>query len=137
MNIFAADDILNFFSSWSDILCDSSAGRLFIQNGKPYIPPKSKRLSHFLLSVNAVIGILRFILCQMAYELDLNLFCLFLCFTSQSTIFQSWDDFLSSWVEPVLSKGIKCIPQGHNTVTLPVVSFKLATLQSPVQCSSK
>ena len=27
------------------------------------------------------------------------------------------DNFLSSWVEPVLSRGIKCLAQGHNTFT--------------------
>ena len=45
-----------------------------------------------------------------------SLVCLYCCFTSQSTLFEScWDDFLSSWVEPVLRKRIKCLAQGHNS----------------------
>ena len=37
------------------------------------------------------------------------------------------DNFLSSWVEPVLLKQrIKCPSQGHNTLTLLAVSFELA-----------
>ena len=40
----------------------------------------------------------------------------------------------SSWVESVLSSGVlKCLVQGHNTVTPPAVKLKLrSTLQSPV-----
>ena len=45
----------------------------------------------------------------------------------QSTNFQSCQvNFLSSWVEPVVSR-VKGLAQGHNTVTLPAVSLKLAT----------
>ena len=48
-----------------------------------------------------------------------------------STIFQPCpDNFLSSWVEPILSHGQMGLAKGNNTVTR--VSLKLATLQSQV-----
>ena len=53
---------------------------------------------------------------------------------SQSSTFQSCrDNFLSSWVEPELYKQqIKCLVQGHNTVTPTAVSLELATILFPV-----
>ena len=50
------------------------------------------------------------------------------CFTPQLTNFQScWDNFLSSWVEPVLSSGyIKRLAQVHNTVTQLMTSLELS-----------
>ena len=58
-------------------------------------------------------------------------------YNTKATIFQAcWDNLLSSWVEPVLSRGylsawIKCLVQGHKTVTPRSVSLELAILRSP------
>ena len=52
-----------------------------------------------------------------------NLICLFICLcwslTSQSTIFQSYQDgATASWVINQYFRGVKCLAQGHNTAAV-------------------